>query len=144
MMLSLITSSICRGRSHCGLCRELSPDGEAFRESVAKVYNVEGRDFACPHGLEWIEAPKRPLLQPLPEPTAEQVAEVESLAQDQGQHRAIDICRACEQAQTVAVLGVSLTFCGSPLWPSSEHKTCGCFMDIKARIPGMHCPQGKW
>ncbi len=144
MKLKLLTSALCRSRAHCMTCRELSDRGKQFRASISDVYDVEGDDWLCPQGVDWIAAPDRPEPPKRQPPTAEQVAEAEALAAEQAQHRAIDICRACEHARSVKALGVTLTFCGSPLWPSSDHKTCGCLMDVKARIPGMSCPQGKW
>jgi len=28
--------------------------------------------------------------------------------------------------------------------PTKQCKKCGCFMPVKVRIPGMHCPLKKW
>ena len=28
--------------------------------------------------------------------------------------------------------------------PTRQCKKCGCFMPIKVRIPGLHCPIDKW
>lgn len=40
----------------------------------------------------------------------------------------LEICKACPEIQL-------------PLWRCN---VCGCMMLLKARIPGAHCPLGKW
>ncbi len=42
----------------------------------------------------------------------------------------LEICRQCEHVKYF-------------LW-RPRCGICGCFMEIKAGIPGMHCPLGKW
>ncbi len=42
----------------------------------------------------------------------------------------LEICRRCDRVKYF-------------LW-RPRCGVCGCFMEIKAGIPGMHCPLGKW
>lgn len=40
----------------------------------------------------------------------------------------LNICRSCEHFEEI----------------TSRCKQCGCFMEIKTRIPFVECPVGKW
>ena len=47
--------------------------------------------------------------------------------QKMGQER-FDICKECPELFT----------------PTAQCKKCGCFMPIKVRLRGLHCPIDKW
>lgn len=48
-------SAGCRLMQLCGPCRERSAEGTAFRESLARAWQVpaDAPDFACPRGVAW-------------------------------------------------------------------------------------------
>lgn len=52
----------------------------------------------------------------------------------------IDICKSC-----TAIQGDKVLTCGELGKPTKgRYPTCGCILNIKARIKGMHCPREKW
>jgi hypothetical protein len=44
-------SDMCRGRRYCALCRRAGREGDAFRSSVAGLYDTGGANWKCPHNL---------------------------------------------------------------------------------------------
>jgi hypothetical protein len=54
MSLTLEQSNTCKGRAHCGTCRNRE-GGRAWRESlgVAFILPAGAPDFPCPYGVPW-------------------------------------------------------------------------------------------
>ncbi len=50
----------------------------------------------------------------------------------------LTICDACPAMKRLR----GFRFCGTPFVPGRD--TCGCCMDIKARLARTKCPRGKW
>ena len=65
-MIRLEDSNACRDRVHCLTCRDSGRAGRAWRESLAKLFNLPGGEvnFDCPQGIPWNPTPEQ-----LPEPT---------------------------------------------------------------------------
>ena len=104
-----------RAEMRCGTCRDLE-GGRAWRQGIAKRFEVEGVDWPCPKGHEWgYQPPAREPKAPKPEP-AFVVA-----------RRAA--CLACDEE--ACFLKRMLT-------------TKPCAFRSRIVRPGMVCPKGRW
>jgi hypothetical protein len=57
MRVAFVESRNCTSRAHCSTCRDTTPDGEAWRRSLSKAFQLPGDNvnFDCPFGVPWNE-----------------------------------------------------------------------------------------
>lgn len=126
-------SVACSSRLNCETCRELSPRGEQFRDTMKKAFNLTDDSFPCVENKEFVTPEKG---------TEQEKVRLPSIVESQRNRKELDICRACEDSTKQKVFGFEIVFCGTPF--VSGNGTCGCVMNVKSRLPGTKCPKGKW
>ncbi len=119
----LRNSAHCTTRAHCLVCRAKTPAGEAWRLSVAKVFeDVEGADWQCPEGFSWGLA-ERPA--PAPAQAAEPREKVranvkeryEALKAALADGKAAGLPNVAEIAELLRVTDAALALHGARLGP---------------------------
>lgn len=146
--LPFYSSRHCAERHVCVICRDPGAGGQAYRRSLVAGGQVDATDFACPIGRPW----KRPgegdagIVSKPDTPRQSNTDAAKAIATEQAQHPKLAICRTCPEHTDQPMFGVTLTICGRLLVDAfdASKKTCGCVMDVKARLPGAVCPLGKW
>lgn len=140
--MEFINTTICQGRKHCQVCRQLN-GAKQWRQTMQRHYSLpEGKvDFQCPFGQPWVQ--DSPITEPKPVPEAPTappvrltVAKPKAAQAESAAPWIDDRLKICEDCQhfTVTRNGCRLTIGGKVI-------SCGgCYRKKKDN----HCPLLKW